>query len=98
MNGAEAPSNYGQVAQACRRLGIAYLAMFGSRARGEEKQESDLDLLVRFHEPKSLITVIGIERELSGLFGCTVDLLTPEAVHPVVRARIEPDLRVLYEE
>jgi len=45
-------------------------------ARGEETEESDVDLLVRFARPKSLLDLVRIEREFSEALGRKVDLLT----------------------
>ncbi|HEX2919565.1 MAG TPA: nucleotidyltransferase family protein [Bacteroidales bacterium] len=60
--------------------GAKKIAVFGSYARGEEKPESDIDILVEFSESKSLLTLVRIERELSEFLGVKVDLLTEESI------------------
>jgi predicted nucleotidyltransferase len=81
----------------CRRNGVTRLRVFGSYARGEATKESDVDLIVDFSTPKSLIGLVRIEREMSAALGVRVDLLTEGAISPYIRERIGDDLRVVYE-
>ena len=50
------------------------IGLFGSFARGEHNDGSDIDILVRFHETCSLLQLVRIENELSELIGKKVDL------------------------
>ncbi len=81
----------------CARNDIARLRIFGSVARGTDTPESDVDLLVEFTRPKSLLDLVGIEQEFEGLLGRKVDLLTPSALSPYLRERVLSEARVLYE-
>ena len=81
----------------CRDHGIRRAAIFGSLARGEGRPDSDIDLLVTFTTPKSLLAVVRLERELGVELGRRVDLLTEEAISPLIRSRIAGDLKVVYE-
>jgi len=81
----------------CRQNDVAMVGIFGSHARGEAREQSDIDLLVRFAKRKSLLKVVALERELSEALGRKVDLLTEAAVSPYLRDRIMRELRVLYE-
>lgn len=66
-----------------RRYLINNLYLFGSVARGESKESSDVDILVEF-APQArvgLFQFVRLRRELSELLGCEVDLATPEALH-----------------
>ncbi|HWR98829.1 MAG TPA: nucleotidyltransferase family protein [Candidatus Methanoperedens sp.] len=81
----------------CRSHGIRRAALFGSLARGEGRSDSDIDLLVTFDAPKSLLSVVRLERELGKELGRKVELLTEEAISPHIRRRIAPDLTVIYE-
>jgi len=80
----------------CRYYDVAQLGVFGSVVRGEDNAQSDIDLLVRFSRPKSLLTQIRVERELSDLFGRRVDLVTLEGLSPYLRDQILADLHVIY--
>lgn len=53
--------------------------IFGSVARGDDHEGSDLDLLVEMDRP-TLVTVAALERELSDAFGAAVDLAVPESL------------------
>ena len=62
----------------CEKYGINYMGMFGSMARGEAKEESDVDLLVKFDDESKLglFELDQIQRELERKFGRKVDLVT----------------------
>lgn len=81
----------------CRENDVAMMGVFGSQARGEADDQSDIDLLVRFSKRKSLLALIALERQLSDALERKVDLLTEAALSPHLRARILGDLRVIYE-
>lgn len=84
------------VVAVCRNNDIAQLRLFGSYERGEESGDSDVDLLVRFSRPKSLLTVVAIERQLSEALGRRVDLLTEQAISLYLRERILNEAREVY--
>lgn len=86
------------LAALCRRHGIRRLSLFGSALRGEDARDSDLDLLVEF-EPgvrTGYIGLAGIERELTALFGRSVDLRTPGELGPHLRERILREAETQY--
>jgi predicted nucleotidyltransferase len=66
-----------------RRFGVGRLSVFGSFARGEPSDESDVDILVEF-EPgqESFNNFLALAEFLEELFGRKVDLLTPESLNP----------------
>ena len=80
----------------CRENDIAILGAFGSVARGEATEQSDVDLLVRFSKRKGLLALVRLERILSEALGKRVDLLTEAAISPYIRENILNDLQVLY--
>jgi len=73
------------------------VGVFGSMARGEATEQSDIDLLVKFSKRKSLLALVRLERELSAALGRKVDLLTEAAISPYLRDRIKREIRVIYE-
>ncbi|GAB4480478.1 MAG: nucleotidyltransferase family protein [Anaerolineales bacterium] len=81
----------------CRQYQVASLKVFGSVARGDEREDSDLDILVRFARPVSLLTLVRLERELSALTGRKVDLVTEQAISPYIREAVLASARGIYE-
>ena len=59
-----------------REYGVASLAFFGSYVRGEEREDSDLDVLVDLRQPIGMLAFIGLADFLSSLVGKRVDLTT----------------------
>jgi uncharacterized protein len=81
----------------CRENDVAKLEVFGSTARGEANNNSDIDLLVEFSKRKSLLALVAVERKMSAALGRKVDLLTEASISPYLREQIKRDLRVIYE-
>ena len=69
-------------------LGISSLVVFGSVARDTAGPASDVDVLVEFKTPVGLFTFVRLQQHLEALLGCRVDLVTPEAIRPIMRDRI----------
>lgn len=63
--------------------------VFGSVARGEDDESSDVDLLVDLGEGVGLLDVIGLERELAELLGVNVDVVPADSLKARVRERVE---------
>ena len=70
------------------RFGVARLALFGSVARDEAGQDSDVDLLVEFDRPIGLFRFMELQSCLENLLGCGVDLGTSRSLKPRLRDRI----------
>lgn len=88
-----------ELAAFCRRHHVKRLGVFGSAARGELNEASDVDVLVEFEEGarESLFDMVRMRDELSRLFGRKVDLATPAILeNPYRRSSIMKDLRELY--
>ncbi len=77
-----------------QELGVDHLALFGSVARDEAGPDSDVDLLATFNKAKalSLLKVVGIQRKISEMLGCPVDLGEKGFVKPRVQPYVEQDL------
>ena len=91
------PFDLGKLIAICQQNNVTRLGVFGSMARGEATDQSDIDLLVEFSGRKSLLGMVALERQLSTAIGRKVDLLTEAALSPYLRDRILRDLRVIYE-
>lgn len=66
-----------------RRFGVRRLSVFGSFARGEPNNDSDVDLLVEFDpDEKTFNNLLGLADFLEELFGRKVDIVTPESLSP----------------
>jgi hypothetical protein len=75
---------------------VVRAAIFGSFARGDAEESSDLDLLVEFSGEKSLLDLVGLKLDLEDSLGRSVDVITYNALHPVIRDRIlSEQVRVL---
>lgn len=70
-----------------RRLGVRRLGLFGSVARGEATEASDLDLVVEL-EHKSFDSYMDVKLYLEDLFGCRIDLVLSDAIKPRLRPLI----------
>jgi predicted nucleotidyltransferase len=68
------------------------LGVFGSYVRGEQTHESDLDLLVRFHDGATLLDLVGLGDFLEEQLGVKVDLVSERAVRPELKDRILQDV------
>jgi len=69
---------------------VKEIGIFGSYVKGEQKEVSDLDILVEFEEDAklSLLDVVGLEIELSDLLGVKVDLVEKKNLKPYIGQRI----------
>ena len=70
------------------RHGAYNVRVFGSRARGEAIDTSDLDLLVETGPTRSFFFPGGLIADLEALLGCSVEVVTEQALHPDLRQHI----------
>ena len=68
------------------------VGIFGSYARNEHSNSSDIDILVDLKRKTNLLDIIGIEQELTELLGIKVDLITLRSVNEQLKSYIQKDL------
>ena len=77
-----------EILRLARRRGALNVRVFGSVARGEANQNSDLDLLVEWEPGRSLLDHAGLVQDLQELLGAKVHIGTEKSLHWYVRDRI----------
>ena len=82
----------------CVTEGISYLAIFGSVAGGNERPDSDIDILVSFHDESKigLLHFIGVKNRLADLLGRPVDLVDRAGLNPRIKPFVLASLREIY--
>jgi len=71
-----------------RKYHVRGIGIFGSYLRGEQKETSDVDILVEFERPIGLIEFVRLKNHLSDLLGVNVDLVMKKALRPRIGQRI----------
>src|SRR5438270_13250772 len=80
-----------------RRLGVERLYLFGSTARGEAREDSDVDLFFDYERGKlGLFELMDVKEETSRILGRTADIMTRDSLHRVLRSRIEASALHVY--
>ena len=77
-----------EILRLAERHGAHSLRVFGSVARGEANEGSDLDLLVAWEPGRSLLDHVGLAQDLQELLGIKVHIGTEKSLHWYVRDRI----------
>ncbi len=70
------------------KFNVKSIGIFGSYARGEQTKTSDIDMLVEFDAPVGFFKFIELEEYLSEKLGVKVDLVTPDALKPLIKPHI----------
>lgn len=71
------------------------LRVFGSTGRGEDRENSDIDLLADFEDEATLFDLFALQDELESLLGYRVEIATPDGLHPMIRERVLREARPL---
>ncbi len=81
-----------------RKYHVKELSLFGSRARGDNRPDSDVDLLVEYlpDSHTSLIEFSSLKLDLEELFGIKVDLVSKGGLKPRIRDNVLNDARIIY--
>jgi len=70
------------------KFNVKNIGLFGSYVRNEQKDESDVDILVEFSKPVGFFKFMELEEYLSKKLGVKVDLVTPDALKPMVKQQV----------
>jgi predicted nucleotidyltransferase len=93
MNAQEVLARLRQNETALRARGVSHAALFGSRARGDNRPDSDIDIMIEF-DPAARVTVFnyaGLKDYIAGLFDSPVDVVSREGLKPYVRPAATAD-------
>jgi predicted nucleotidyltransferase len=71
-----------------REFRVVSLALFGSLARGDATEKSDVDLLVTFERPAGYFALIALQQHLEGVLGRNVDIVTAGGLRPGMKERV----------
>jgi predicted nucleotidyltransferase len=77
-----------EILRIAARYGARNVRVFGSLARGEADEQSDIDLLVELEPGRSLFDLGGLQFELERLLGCRVDVVTERGLKARIRQRV----------
>jgi uncharacterized protein len=78
---------------ALRERGVTHAALFGSRARGDNRPDSDIDIMIDIapEAVQDVYAYVGLKNYIAGLFTGTVDVVDREALKPYVRPAVTAD-------
>lgn len=80
-----------EIHRLARQYGASNVRVFGSVARQDDTENSDVDLLVTMQSGRSLVDVIGLTQDLEAMLQTKVDVVTDEGLSPYLADRIESE-------
>jgi predicted nucleotidyltransferase len=84
-------SNQKKILEIAKKHGAQDVRLFGSLARGDGKQYSDVDLLVSMETGSSLLDIIAIKQDIEDLLDRKVDVVTEDSLSPYIREEVLKD-------
>jgi uncharacterized protein len=86
----EAISRLTQHEAELKQLGVEHLYMFGSTARGEAKEDSDIDLFFDYEKGRlGLFELMDVKEYAANILGQKTDIMTRDSLHKTLRQQIE---------
>lgn len=76
---------------------VKRLSLFGSRLRGEERPDSDIDLILEYQGNLSLFDLIGMQQDMERMLGQRVDLVTESGLSKYIRKKVLASAETVYE-
>lgn len=90
MNRSEAIARLREHEAELKRLGVEHLYLFGSTARGDAREDSDVDLFFDYERGKlGLYELMDVKEAAARILGRKADIMTRDSLHKVLRAQIE---------
>jgi uncharacterized protein len=77
-----------EILRIARNYGASNVRVFGSVARGEADEQSDIDLLVDMERGRSLLSLAGLLVDLEELLGCQVDVVPEDSLRERIKGRV----------
>jgi hypothetical protein len=77
-----------EILRVCAKYGAYNVRVFGSVARSEADEQSDIDFLVELEPGRTLFDLGGLQYDLEHLLGCRVDVVTERGLKPRIRERV----------
>ena len=87
-----------EILKILQKYGAKKIAVFGSYARGENRKDSDIDILVELPDGISLFDFVGMKQELEEKLNKKIDLVTYNSISPLLKDIILSEQKVLYEQ
>jgi predicted nucleotidyltransferase len=88
-------SQKAKILEIAEQYGASNIRVFGSVARGEANEDSDIDLLVDLEPGRSLLDHIGLMQDLADLLGRSVDVVETDTLHELIRDQVLKDATAL---
>lgn len=86
-----------QIVPILKRQGVLKASIFGSFVRGDNTENSDIDLLVKFEGGKTLFDLVELKMILEKKLNKKVDVLTYKSIHPSLKKIILQEQKIIYE-
>mgnify|MGYP001567586048 CR=1 FL=1 len=80
-----------------KNFDIRYAGLFGSVARGESREQSDVDLLIDIGHPMGMVSYMKFINELESVLHTSVDVVSLNSIQPALKREIQKDLQTIYE-